>query len=980
MHPGLRTKTLIPQAPHFRPALITAAVLLALAGAAQAQVSTSTVKGQVSGSSAAGAAVTAVNKDTGATYRTSARADGSYVLVGLAPGRYRIQAAGGTGVDEVTLQVAESATVDLTAGAQSITITGTAQRQGVRDSQVGTAVHRRMIETMPQGTRNFLSSADLAPGVEFTSNSRSGYTGLQAGAQNFDHVGVFIDGVNQKNNILRGGVSGQDSTRGNPFPQSAIAEYRVISSNYKAEFDQVSSVAITAITRSGGNQFHGDAYIDRTGTNWSEKTPFEEENEAAGVPRPPSKKQEYGFSVGGPIKADALHFFVGFDGKNIEDSRQYVPQRRDLLPSAGIVPALLAGAGNQVNKFEQQLLFGKLDAQLSSDQRLSLSFRVRSEDDEVAEDKKLSTPANIKQRANDETRVDLKHEWTMGDWFSEARLGMEDARWNPHSSSNSPMFRYKVALNPAEQRLSAGITDVAIDGGSPDAQDRRQKGFFVSEDLSYTGLKGHSLKGGVKLKAMKYELGGTSRSVNVVETLIDRTTGLPYFSNGLCTGTNISNSGLSSDQCRMDLALQAVSVNFSNNQIGLYLQDDWAITRQLELNIGLRWDYETNMLNNDYVTPADRVTALRGLDGRTIAGITAPATQTYAQSLAKGGVNIEDYIANGGRKAYKGALAPRIGASFDISGDRRTVVFGGFGRSYDRTMANHALDELQKNKQAGGEIWLINNDVKLPYADQISVGLRQAVGSWNVEAVLQQVHAKNQFVWYGGNRDPNGGWGTQSPIDPLWGGPNGFGTLILGDFVGEDKTNSLQLKAEKPYSNSTGWGLTAAYTYSDAKTLHKEWNNDIFDWTYGRSAVRGFNPSTLVDKHRLVVGGVMDGLLPWGFTLSGKATWASGKPRRITSCAAGWDKCVSVEGPAPNFTQIDLGLSKEVLKLGQHALTLRVDVLNALGKVNYGGLDDWGGGPGNPQNFVGGDNANLGKPNDTRGDTRTFRLMVGYKF
>lgn len=961
--------------------VLATAVVLALAGAgAQAQVSTSTVKGQVSGAAAAGVQVTAVNKETGATYRTATRTDGSYVLVGLAPGSYEIRVAGGAKTETVTLQVGETASIDLAvAGTQTITITGNLQRQGVRDSQVGTAVSRRLIETMPQATRNFLSSADLAPGVEFTSNSRSGYTGLQSGAQNFDHVGVFIDGVNQKNNILRGGVSGQDSSRGNPFPQSAIAEYRVLSSNYKAEFDQVSSVAITAITRSGTNELHGDAYIDRTGTNWRQKTVFEEEAEAAGVPRPASKKQEYGFSLGGPIRQDALHFFVGYDGKKIDDSRQYVPNRRNLLPNAGIVPALLAGAGSQVNSFEQDLIFGKLDAAISADQRLSFSFRVRREADDVPEDKKLSTPANVKERANDETRIDLKHEWTIGDWLSEARIGSESARWNPHSKATSPMFRYRVGLNAADQRLSDS-DGVANDGGSPDAQDRRQKGFFVSEDLTYTGLRGHTLKGGVKAKAMKYELGGTSRSVDIIETLIDRTTGLPYFSGGLCTGTNVINGGLNSDQCKIDRALAPVDVNFSNTQIGLFFQDDWTITRQLELNLGIRWDYETNMLNNDYVTPADRVAALKGLDGRTIGAIVAPPGQTYAQSLARGGINIDDYIATGGsRKAYKGAFAPRLGASYDVFGDRATVVFGGWGRSYDRTMANHALDELQKNKQAGGEIWLIRNDVKLPYADQMSVGLRQAVGMWNLEAVLSQVHSKNQFVWFSGNRDPNGGYGTQSSIDPLWGGPSGFGSLILGDFVGEDKTNALLLKMEKPYSRNAGWGLTASYTYSDAKTRHREWNNDIFDWNYGRPGARGWNPSTLVDKHRLVVGGVADSILPWGLVLSGKATWASGKPRRFVSCAAGWDKCVAVEGDAPDFMQVDLGISEEI-KFASQSLTIRLDVLNAFGKTNYGGFDDWGGGPGNPQNYLGGDNPNLGKPNDIRGDPRTYRLMLSYKF
>ena len=230
-------------------------------------------------------------------------------------------------------------------------------------------------------------------------------------------------------------------------------------------------------------------------------------------------------------------------------------------------------------------------------------------------------------------------------------------------------------------------------GGSPDAQKRGQKSVYLSEDLTYTGLADHVIKSGIKLRDMKYDLSGTANSVDTTEVVIDNLTGIPYYAGGKCTGTNIVNGGLQSDQCRINPAIPASAVNINNKQLGLYLQDDWALSRQLELNVGVRYDYETNMLNNDYVTPADRVTALKGLDGPRY-GFTPAAGQTYAQSLAKGGINIDDYISTGNsRKTFKGGLAPRVGASYDLFSNRETVLFGGWGRSYDRTMANHALDE-----------------------------------------------------------------------------------------------------------------------------------------------------------------------------------------------------------------------------------------------------------------------------------------------
>ena len=953
-----------------------------------AQLSTATIKGQITTDNrpaAPGLAVIAVNRANGNTYQASTLADGSYVLPGLAPGSYeiRVTGPGGTARTEVvTVQVGETASLDLALGTvatqEVITIVGSALRKDVRSSELGTNVSSKMIETLPQTTHNFLSSADLAPGVAFITDA-GGNTKIQAGAQNFDHVNVFIDGVGQKNNILRGGLTGQDSSRGNPFPQSAIAEYKVLTQNYKAEYDQVSSAAISAVTKSGTNELHGEAYIDRTGTNWRTKTPFEKENEAAGVPLPPSKKYEYGVSLGGPIVQDRVHFFMAYDGKDIEDSRTVTPRALELLPtSAGIVPQLIASQGSTIEKFKEHLLFGKVDAQLDADQRLTGSFLVRRESDHLPEDRNLSAPGNVKDRKNDETKFDLKHEWAFGSWLSEARVGYEEATWNPHSASTEPFIKYKVSNSLTNQALN-NSRDVLFTGGSPDAQKRGQEGTYISEDLTFTGRPGHTIKGGVRLKDMKYDLSGTAFGVDTVETLIDRVTGQSYFNGTSCIGTNVTNNGLTSDQCRITRAIPGAAVNFRNNQIGLYLQDDWEINRRLEVNIGVRWDVETNMLNNDYVTPADRVAAIYGVDGPRY-GITPPPGQTYAQSLARGGVDIDKYIAHGDRKVYKGAIAPRLGASYDIFGDRNSVVFAGLGRSYDRTMANHALDELQKNQQPGGEIWLINNDFKMPFADQFTVGLRQGIGRWNAEVAFSEVYAKNQFVWFLGNRDANGGFATQSPIDPLWGGPNGYGSLILGDFVGKTKTDSLFAKLEKPYSTSSHWGLNIAYTYSDAKTTHREWNNDIFDFTYGKPGQGGWHPSTLVDKHRVVVAGVLD--LPWGITGATKAIWASGNPRRIVDCHTGFSNCVTVEGDAPSFRQVDVSLSKE-FAWGMHRFLVRADVLNVFDTVNYGGFDDFGGGPvgpGGTANSIGGDNLNLGHPNSIRGDPRTFRVMLSYRF
>jgi len=942
--------------PGLRLSVMAAALASALLAAtpAMAQLSTATLRGQISTGTAAtpaGTQVSAVNQQNGYVYRTTTREDGSYVLPNIAPGVYQIRVAD-RATETVTLNVGQTSTLNLNTGTQTVVITGAASRRDVVTPEVGTTVSRDQIERLPQVTRNFLSFADLAPGVRFDVD-QSGNVTLRSGAQNQDNVNVFIDGVSQKNNILRGGISGLDSSRGNPFPQSAIAEYKIISQNYKAEFDQVSSAAITAVTRSGTNEFHGDAFWDHTGTNLTAKDPFQKKAEAQGIGRPSSSQDQFGVTIGGPLKKDVAHFFIAYEGKKIEEPRQVLAQNANLLPNTGVVPGLLAKQGAIQSKFDEDLFLGKIDAQISDEQRIEATLRVRRETDLVPENKLLSLPGNDVARDNNEDRFDVKHVWSRGDFVNEARVGYEKYTWNPHSSATEPYVKYLISPSNTPNN----VKDVLIEGGSPNAQFRQQKGLLLQDDLTYTGISNHTLKGGFKIKRMEYDLSGTSRSVDMYEKLIHNVTG-------------------EATTTKFDAALPPVGVNFKNTQYGIYLQDDWQATPKLELNLGMRYDYENNMLNKGYATPADRVAIFSQPDLRE----GAPAGQTYGQSLAKGGVNIQDYISTGNnRKSFKNAWQPRLGFSYDLQGDRSSVLFGGWGRAYDRAVANYALDELQKNLQPGGEVWMMRTSQKAPYTDQFSVGLRQALGIWNGEVGYTNSRSRNQFNWFGGNRDPQGGWGNQSPIDPLWGSVPGYGTLILGDFISQAKTETVYLKMEKPFTRASNWSLNATYTYSDGKLTNKEWTNDIFNWTYGRYA-DAWNPSTNVEKHRLVVAGTAGNLLPWGMMISGKATLSSGLPYRITDCHTGFNNCVSIKGDGDNFAQFDLGLAKEVgSRYG--ALTFRLDVINLFNNINYGGYDGWVGGPSNPpQNVYGGDNKNVGLQNSMGGPMRTLKLSMRYAF
>ena len=111
-----------------------------------------------------------------------------------------------------------------------------------------------------------------------------------------------------------------------------------------------------------------------------------------------------------------------------------------------------------------------------------------------------------------------------------------------------------------------------------------------------------------------------------------------------------------------------------DTQIGLYVSDEWKPDDHWTVNAGLRWDFESNPNNKDYVTPPAIADALRAYPG-----------------WAARGIDPEDYISNGhNRKPFYGEFQPRLGVSYDVHGDRDMVFFGGAGRYYDRTCSSRA--------------------------------------------------------------------------------------------------------------------------------------------------------------------------------------------------------------------------------------------------------------------------------------------------
>src|SRR3989449_10275707 len=233
-----------------------------------AQTPAGTVRGYLkdqNGTALADAEVSARNVQNGVTRSATSRADGSYILPGLPPGNYDLSVRHigfAPQRRQVIVQIGATLLADFTlqAGAVELQVVTVEAAPAIelRTSEVATNVTPQQIQQLPSPSRNFLDLAGLAPGVGVTEDRVNGTSRTFAGGGgSANQVNVFVDGSSLKNDLTAGGVAGQDASRGNPFPRSAIQEYRVISQNFKAEYQKSSSAIITATTRTGGNTWTG---------------------------------------------------------------------------------------------------------------------------------------------------------------------------------------------------------------------------------------------------------------------------------------------------------------------------------------------------------------------------------------------------------------------------------------------------------------------------------------------------------------------------------------------------------------------------------------------------------------------------------------------------------------------------------------------------------------------------------------------------
>lgn len=953
---------------------------------AVAQIGSASLNGiiEIGDQPLANAPVVVVNTANGHSARTLTKADGSYVITGLSPGEYRMEVSGKSlqGQQPINLRVGQKINVNIDLEQQDpeqpveeLLVLGTQVNYNL-GGEIGTNITLDQIEALPQTTRNFLAFADLAPGVQFN-EGQDGSTSIQGGAQSPNAINVFIDGVGQKNYVLRGGISGQDSSRGTPFPQSAIAEYKVITQNYSAEFDQLSSAAIVAVTASGTNELLGGFFYDYSDEGMREKNP----NELTSRKKVPSQQIQYGANLGGAIIQDKLHFFIAYEGKSNSDPREVVIGSGydvNQLPDA-----IRAQLGGVAADFEEDLFFGKLSYVLGDEQKIELTAKYRDETEltGIGGQNVLDFGTD---KNNEEVRWVLSHNWRTENWVNDFRITYEDYTYNPrpHTLGNGV-----ILLNAADRT-------VLNTGAGRDYQKKSQTGWGLQEDFTWLAFENHQIKTGVKFKSVELSSAEQQPYNPQYKYNIDYSWTQPYRVEWGAPLADIGDGTARSD----------------NQQIGIYIQDDWSATDRLTLNLGVRWDYEESDSYLDYQTPDAVVNALRNWP-----------------NLDNSNIDVENFISTGNnRDAFTGAWQPRAGFTFDIGSDYNLMLFGGAGRAYDRNLFDNlqleqtkatfptysinfdsedpqhncdpavesncvtwdpryltreGLEQLLYSNSGGGrEVFLVDNQLKTPYSDQFSLGLRGTLGAWDAEASLSHIKSHDGFVWMLMNRRTDGSF-----FEPgaTWGSPwgfaiPGFSNGVIGMNGLESEADSLYIKLDKPKADDF-WGVTIAYTYTDARENRK--SGEVFALDYPDMEAYGWFDSTSVPEHRLVIAALFD--LPNDVNFSAKLNLESVKTYMGTDCRAGWNACrYNTFKPDSDgfigFKQLDIAFSKQFSTnrwVEGSSLSLRLDVLNVTNAVNHGGYQDWFGAPGEapPENFA--------QPNGTfAGPPMTVKLGVRWNW
>jgi Carboxypeptidase regulatory-like domain/TonB dependent receptor len=837
--------------------LIGFCAVLWVAAASAQELGTAVLNGDVTdpqGAVLSDAQVIARNSATGARRTTTTSKAGLFVLNNLTPGTYEIevQANGFSPAQAlIRLQVGQQANMPFRLSVKKAETTiriddGEAtELVNTVSSVVDGVVSSRQIDNLPLNGRNFLELALLMPG--------------NAPAPNFDPTKTNTVVISSAGQLGRGGNVSIDGTDDNDdavggmllnIPEDAVQEFQIATSRFSAEVGRSASSVVNVVTKSGSNTLHGSAsFYERDKSLQALPATFD----PSSVPgeNPPFRRQQYSGTLGGPLVKDRAWWFAGFE---------YRDELGGILVGSRVLPTTPGAQGTITRSFARAPLTDTLgtvrgDWQISNQDRLGLRYSIQRQDG-------VANSAVNTSLGSASERQDARNNF-QNFLVSWARI-ISPTLLNKFSFSVNNFINTTNPVGSGPQLDFPSLTDGA---SFRMPQQTTQNRLQFDDGVDWTRGK-HNFRFGGQVQRLddEFDLGVFQAGrIEFIQDFAD------FDHNG--DGVINDNDLLFAVTIRSAFPDRALILPDSdNNLFAGYFQDDWHVHPQLTLNLGLRYELDTD-LNNlgryNQINP-----------------ILLP-------------------FLHGNRHKDINNFGPRIGFNWATPAGRFSV-HGGYGIYYDRiTLETQSLERgldgraLPINVRLGSVNYLdnsghfvpgaptladpftgfiipgagaaegmdvIDNNIQNPMVQQFNLGIQtEFANNWVLRA--DGIHNLGTHFIIG---RPVG-----AVFNPVVGGPEGVTNLESSVNTHYD---ALLLTVDHRFSRR--YQFHSAYTLS--KSLNYA-NDDQIPFAYApidpNNLHREYGPTPNDQRHRLLLSAVAE--LPHGFSIAPIWTYASGVPMDI---------------------------------------------------------------------------------------------------
>ena len=669
------------------------------------------------GSTVPNASVIVTNTGTNSTVTITATDNGTYRASNLQPGTYRVETTvsgfAPAKAEPVIVEVGQTTTVDipLTLGTAvaEVEVNAEAPVINTSDNSNTTNINQTSINELPINGRRASNFALLAP-----STVPDGTFGLIS----FRGISGLLN-----NSTVDGGDNNQaffSEERGRTrinyvISQSAVREFQINGSNYSAEYGRAAGGVINTVTKSGTNEFHGDLfYYNRNNRNGARNPRAFQSLLVNGVPqsvaaKPIDLREQFGGTIGGPIIKDKLFFFFSYDqqkrnfpGLAVFTQGNYLTTvNRSTLAARGLTTTQIDNSLSFINsltgetprKGDQRLILPKIDWQINDSNSFSVSYnRLR-----------WKSPNGIQTQA-----VNTRGRGSFGDDFVD--VDSLNARLQSSITPNflnEARFQYgrdnesQISSAPLPGEPTTGITgqgtrspsvflNNGLEFGTPTFLERPRFPFEtryqIADTVTYTAGR-HTFKFGGDINRvvddiqnLRFEAGSYSYN-NINDFIVDYTN----FRTPLPASTVCATSTRLVGRCytaNFQQGIGSPGIELTTYDYNFFFQDDFRVTPRLTVNLGLRWEYirlpEATLVNSN-TTGALNASNVIPNDGRTIGEATS---------------NLPD---------DKNNFGPRIGFAYDIFGDGKTSIRGGYGIYYGRIQNSTIYNALVNTGNPGGQ-------------------------------------------------------------------------------------------------------------------------------------------------------------------------------------------------------------------------------------------------------------------------------------